>query len=1184
MNPQPLRNRIHHSNDVSLAARIPILAKCLWLKPLLVLLCMMSPLSADQFGDFTYTNNTTHITITGYTGAGGAVVIPSSIVGLDVTGIGNQAFYFKTTVTGITIPASVASIGNFAFYGCSGLTSLSIPSSVTSIGTYAFSYCSALPAITVNGSNPSFSSLDGVVFNKLGTTLIQYPGGKTGAYVIPGTVTTIGDWAFTGTSGLTGITIPFGVVTIGNTAFQYCNGITSLVIPGSVTTIGSYAFGYLYNLTGVTIPASVSSIGNGAFSQCSSLSAIAVDASNTSYSSSGGVLFNKTLTSLIQYPNGRSGSYMIPGSVTSIAAEAFSGSFSLTSVSIPDSVISIGTNAFTGCFSLSAIDVAVANLNFKSEQGILFNKAQSTLIQYPGAKSGAYVIPSTVNLIQSAAFFNASGLTSITIPGSVASIGSQAFFGCYNLESATFTGNAPTLGSQVFVNLGAGVPGGFKVYFYSGATGFTTPTWQGHPSQMLTGAGGTLADAVDAPSLTFTTGGSASWGIQTSVTHDGVDAAASGDISNNQETWMETTVTGPGTISFWWSTATDFNDFLSFNVDGVPQSGPISGSTSWQQKTYVLGAGVHTLRWRYVKDFFGDMFSDTAWVDEVVWTPSGSSLAEIVVEESFSPLTSGISSVNYGSVVTTGTPASRGFTIRNTGSEDLTSVSVTITGTDADDFSIQFPPGTTIESNDFASFGVSFLPRGTGARTATLRIASNDADENPFLISLLGTGVTNSPPVANAGGSYSLGIGFDFVPSGALTSDPNSPNDFLSYAWDLDNDGQYDDAVGVQPVVPWSFFSAMPRPGPNSVQLRVTDQSGATSTASAQVSIVPLPLPHYEIFTGATDAFDLAFKSLEFIPNGSGGYSFSGAVTIAALPNDPSGHALLASITDADDATQSVSLASGAVIPFYEVNRSQFWVSSNGVINFTTSLIALSENAVTHVGNIQVAVFWDDLHAGTAGDIRFAQLVDRAVVTWVDVAQFGSAATRVTGQAELFFDGRIRLSYGEVGIQDGLVGISRGLTGNFIGETDFSQVTGPASAFVLWTNGGGLTGNNALPGAVPFGDGVPNLLKFAFGLNPSGPDVRQMVPGGTVGLPASYLHTSGGTVWRVEYLRRKNSGLTYTPKKSTTLGSGSFIPLTGTQVVSEIVGFPDWQRVIVDEPYNSSTTPKMFTTVEVMNP
>ena len=127
----------------------------------------------------------------------------------------------------------------------------------------------------------------------------------------------------------------------------------------------------------------------------------------------------------------------------------------------------------------------------------------------------------------------------------------------------------------------------------------------------------------------------------------------------------------------------------------------------------------------------------------------------------------------------------------------------------------------------------------------------------------------------------------------------------------------------------------------------------------------------------------------------------------------------------------------------------------------------------------------------------------------------------------------------------------------------------------------GLTGNAALPNAIPFHDGVPNLLKFAFGLDLAGSDARRMTSGGTIGLPTAYLHENGGTVFRVEYLRRKNSGLTYTPKKSTSLMGGSFTPLTGTPMVSDIGDGSLWERVTIDEPYNPATTPKLFTVVEV---
>jgi hypothetical protein len=141
-----------------------------------------------------------------------------------------------------------------------------------------------------------------------------------GAIIIPNSVTSIGNGAFFGCSGLTLIDIPGSVTSIGENAFAYCSGLTSIDIPGSVTSIGENAFAYCTGLTSIDIPGSVTSIGNGAFDGCSGLTSID-----------------------------------IPSSVTSIDNDAFHGCRGLTSVNIPNSVTSIGGNAFLGCSSLTSI-------------------------------------------------------------------------------------------------------------------------------------------------------------------------------------------------------------------------------------------------------------------------------------------------------------------------------------------------------------------------------------------------------------------------------------------------------------------------------------------------------------------------------------------------------------------------------------------------------------------------------------------------------------------------------------------------------------------------------------------------------------------------------------------------------------------------------------------------------------
>ena len=254
-----------------------------------------------------------------------SVVIPDS-----VSCIGNNAFWGCESLTDIVIPNSVTSIGESAFYECSSLTEVVIPDSVTSIGDKAFFCCRSLtdiviPESVVNLKGNPFCRWDGelkclspyfiydnkVLFDKDKSKIIAFRDKNTISYVIPDSVSCIGDRAFYGCSSLSSVVIPDSMTSIGTWTFCGCSSLSSLVIPDGVTSIGDNAFRGCSFLNSVVIPDGITSIGYGTFWGCGSLTDI-----------------------------------VIPNSVTSIGDDAFHTCSSLTNIDIPDSVTSIGDGAF----------------------------------------------------------------------------------------------------------------------------------------------------------------------------------------------------------------------------------------------------------------------------------------------------------------------------------------------------------------------------------------------------------------------------------------------------------------------------------------------------------------------------------------------------------------------------------------------------------------------------------------------------------------------------------------------------------------------------------------------------------------------------------------------------------------------------------------------------------------------
>ena len=442
----------------------------------------------------------------------------------------DRAFFVCINLTSIGVPNSVKDIGEWAFAGCSLLSSIDIPNSVISIGNNAFAGCLSLKYISIPESviclngNPfgdcegeieclsaNFIYEDDVLFNKDKSEIISFRNQEIESYIIPDSVTSIGDGAFGCCSSLRSLFIPNSVTSIGDGAFEGCSSLSSLVIPDSVVnikgnpfylwkgkleclsasfiyednvlfnmdksklisfrnqeaksfiipngvmSIEKYAFSDCSSLISISVPKSVTSIGDGAFDGCSSLSSIAISDSITSISA---WTFRdcKSLRSLV-----------IPDSVTSIGNDAFRGCSSLSRLVIPDSVTSIGDGAFDGCSSLRSLVIPDSvvyikgnpfcywkgkleclSANFIYEDNVLFNMDKSKLISFRNQEAKSFIIPDGVKSIGKCAFGYCYSLVNISIPNSVTSIGEESFIDCSSLSNLVIPNSVTSIGAWAF--------------------------------------------------------------------------------------------------------------------------------------------------------------------------------------------------------------------------------------------------------------------------------------------------------------------------------------------------------------------------------------------------------------------------------------------------------------------------------------------------------------------------------------------------------------------------------------------------------------------------------------------------------------------------------------------------------------------------------------------------------------
>lgn len=340
-----------------------------------MVMCAVSA-SAETYKDFDYSvNGDGTCKITGYTGTGSKITIPSEIDGKTVTAISYETFKEKKTIVSVTIPKTVKTIGSDAFNGCTNLKTVTMKKGVETIGYYAFQGCTKLSEVTIPSSvtlikDDAFDntkivndqtgdliyigqwlvgasgSVSGSIKIKSGTVGIAnsvFTGRELDSVTFPDSLKYIGGYAFSGT-GLKSLTLPEGLKTIGDSAFSLCCGITSVTIPKSVESIGDDAFSACSKLEKVTLPSGVKSVGAGAFSGTPIINNAPGDV----------VYIGKWL---IMRKNKDITSVKIKDGTVGIANSAFSNCSDLQKVTIPSSVTYINAYAFSSCRSLKSVSV-----------------------------------------------------------------------------------------------------------------------------------------------------------------------------------------------------------------------------------------------------------------------------------------------------------------------------------------------------------------------------------------------------------------------------------------------------------------------------------------------------------------------------------------------------------------------------------------------------------------------------------------------------------------------------------------------------------------------------------------------------------------------------------------------------------------------------------------------------------
>lgn len=367
-----------------------------------------------------------NVTIAGYTGSYGTLTAGTLVH--DPNAIPDNSFQTtnnntgRSTLESIILPISCTKIGYYAFSYCRNLKNIVIPANVTIIDNNAFESCIGLESITLN------SKLIKIGWDAFSDCILLT------SITLPNSLEIIGISAFYNCKNLLTINLPNSIKEINSSAFSNCTSLQSIVLPDSLTYFSDYVFSNCSSLSSVQIPSNINNIPVGTFYGCTALTSIT-----------------------------------IPNNINSIKAGAFEGCSGLTSVSIPNSVYTIESRAFEGCSGLSSLTIPASvtslhnlayrgyiivdpsNNYYSSENGILYNKNKTVLLEYPNNKIGVYVMPNTVKKITSYAFSSCNNIESITFSSNLDTIADYSFT-LSNINSLVIPSSVRYINNFAFYN------------------------------------------------------------------------------------------------------------------------------------------------------------------------------------------------------------------------------------------------------------------------------------------------------------------------------------------------------------------------------------------------------------------------------------------------------------------------------------------------------------------------------------------------------------------------------------------------------------------------------------------------------------------------------------------------------------------------------------------------------------